>query len=131
MAISTDPSVRAVYDPGVIAGFAEGDEPLAARLRGIFTAQASADLQSIAQAVREEDWARLVGVAHKLKTSSATVGALAVADYCERLDQAGPIDTEVARRLGARLEAAIAEAILAMRADGGGQQGPVPSGAGM
>ncbi|MFP5466413.1 MAG: Hpt domain-containing protein [Gammaproteobacteria bacterium] len=122
MAISTDRSLRPVYDPGVMAGFVEGDEELAASLRAIFTAQASADMQVVAQAVKAEDWAQLIRIAHKLKTSSRTVGALAVADYCERLDQPDRISAEVARVLGARLQAGIGEALMAMKAGGGGQQ---------
>lgn len=117
MTVSTDRSLCAVYDPSVIAEYVEDDAALAANLRGRFIAQVNKELQIISQAIKREDWERLLLAAHKLKSTSKTVGALALADYCERLDQPGPISAEVARKLGERLETGIVEVVMKMRAN--------------
>ncbi|MFA6616621.1 MAG: Hpt domain-containing protein, partial [Hydrogenophaga sp.] len=120
MAISTDTSIHPVYDPDVIAQYAEDDEDLAAELLTIFTNQLNREAVSIAEALRDRDWNKLMSTAHRLKSSARTVGAMALADYCARLDNPGNVPADdIALALGGRIAAGIFETAEKIRANTG------------
>ena len=66
-----------------------GREDLARRLIGKFLSQASADMEELEKAIREQDAARLRLVAHRLKGSAANVSAEAVREIASRLEVLG------------------------------------------
>jgi HPt (histidine-containing phosphotransfer) domain-containing protein len=66
-----------------------GKQDLARRLIQKFLVQASADVQELETAMREQDAARLRLVAHRLKGSAANVSAEAVRENASRLEELG------------------------------------------
>jgi signal transduction histidine kinase/DNA-binding response OmpR family regulator/HPt (histidine-containing phosphotransfer) domain-containing protein/HAMP domain-containing protein len=66
-----------------------GRQDLARRLIKIFLAQASADVQELETAIREQDAPRLRMVAHRIKGSAANMSAEAVRESASRLEALG------------------------------------------
>lgn len=70
----------------------------------------------IRAAIASGDWKALSRCAHTLKSSSRAVGALALGEVCQQLEQAGINDqAEVAQKLATEFEHALAAALDAMK----------------
>ena len=115
-----DPSGGPLDQPTLDALFESlgGDAEFLAELIDTYASDAPAQLEGLRAALATGDVAELVRPAHTLKSSSASLGALALAEQCRELEasaKAGPFEgaqdavaaiaTELDRVLGA-LEAA-------------------------
>jgi HPt (histidine-containing phosphotransfer) domain-containing protein len=69
----------------------------------------------IRAAIADGDWKAASGGAHKLKSSSRAVGALALGEVCQRLEQAGKdADAHATPALAAELDIALAAVLEAL-----------------
>ncbi|MBS0498748.1 MAG: CHASE domain-containing protein [Proteobacteria bacterium] len=104
-----------VLDRTVLAGILGSDEPALINefLQDFGQAAASAAL-ALRAACERQDWAEAGGIAHKLKSSSRSVGALALGDICASIEAAaqagqGPQVLEHLAEFEHRLKAVQAE----------------------
>jgi PAS domain S-box-containing protein len=98
-----------VLDPTVLVEICAGDEGARAELAVLFVDQARAGVRDLGAAIAAGDRVRAGRIAHALKGSSATVGALRMAAACDELahgDSAG--DLLAARHLHGEIEHAFA-----------------------
>ncbi|MEA2472904.1 MAG: two-component system, sensor histidine kinase and response regulator [Thermoleophilaceae bacterium] len=78
-----------LLDRSMLNELCEGDPQMHRRLVNMFAEQSRAAVADIARAVRTRDPKALHRAAHELKGSSASVGAVRMAEICERLCLAG------------------------------------------
>lgn len=92
-----------------------GNNPaLMARLFKDYQRSAHKAAVEIRAAIALEDCTAVVAAAHKLKSSSRAVGALALGEMCQQLEQAGKDgQVDAVRALGAEFETALAAALAA------------------
>jgi two-component system sensor histidine kinase/response regulator len=76
------------YDESVLLALLDGDAQLAAEVLSDFAAALRRASEEIEAAFRDGRTGDLVGVAHRLKSSSRTVGAMQLGELCERLEAA-------------------------------------------
>jgi PAS domain S-box-containing protein len=103
------PPQTPVLDPTLLAEICAGDGQARAELAALYIDQTGAALATLGAAVAAADPHAVRRVAHALKGSSATVGALRMSAACDALCQAGSVDDPVgARELHRRIERAFA-----------------------
>ncbi|HEX7437635.1 MAG TPA: EAL domain-containing protein [Caldimonas sp.] len=101
------------FDPTALARLIGDDSELLAEFGRDYLASARALADEVRTASAQGEWAQVGAVAHKLKSSSRAVGALALGDCCERLELAGQAgDAEAVRALQPGFEATL-EAVIA------------------
>jgi PAS domain S-box-containing protein len=120
-----------VYDPTALPALIGNDAALIAEFLGEYRRSACDTAHSIRKACEDGDWRRAGELAHRLKSSSRSVGAMQLGEICATLEQAGRNDDEGRAQHQARLlEAALEAAIEAMQGarDGGSppEQGDSP-----
>lgn len=93
-----------------------GNNPvLIARLLNDYQRSAQKAADEIHAAIARGDWKAVSSGAHKLKSSSRAVGALALGEVCNQLEQAGKDgNADAALKLAAEFENALAAALDAM-----------------
>lgn len=79
----------AVVDPSVLEGLTDGDAELYADLATMFDDQARVLLSELGDAVGTADLAAIERVAHQLKGSAASVGAVRIAELAEAMCRLG------------------------------------------
>jgi two-component system, sensor histidine kinase and response regulator len=97
----------ATYDESVLLGLLDGDAQLAAEVLSDFAAALQRGSDQIEAAFRDGRAQDLVLVAHRLKSTARTVGALQLGELCERLEaQAGrgPVESLQGTMLAVRVE---------------------------
>jgi HPt (histidine-containing phosphotransfer) domain-containing protein len=112
-------------DPATFArllDMAGGDRAFVDELVDTYLDDGAAQIEALRAAAATGDAAAIVRPAHTLKSSSATVGALALADLCRQLEADGragaiPDAAERAQAIAEAFDAARA-ALLSMRAGG-------------
>ncbi len=82
-------SSDAVLDKSVLAALIGDDEDLIADFLADFRRSAQEARTRMQAAIAAADWAAAAAVAHRLKSSSRSVGARSLADCCERIELAG------------------------------------------
>ncbi len=111
-----------LFDPGPLSEI--GDRHTESMLVTMFVEQAEARLPVLAGAIAAGDGDRVRSVAHGLKGSAATVGAIRVSELSGRLcELAEDAATPVTREMHARLSEALAETRAAMTAHVAGATG--------
>jgi CheY-like chemotaxis protein/HPt (histidine-containing phosphotransfer) domain-containing protein/two-component sensor histidine kinase len=116
------PSERlAVFDRSVLPKLLGDDDPaLTLKFLKDYRPSAEKAAVEIRAALRLGAWRAVADGAHKLKSSSRSVGALALGDVCARLEQAGKADDErAAQVLALDFEAALAAALVELTQAGG------------
>ena len=92
-AIAIEPaSAAAPVDVNVIKELIGDDDEMAREVLKDFVAPASDNVEEILASWQEQDTAAVGAGAHKLKSSARTIGALAMAELCFDLEQAGKAD---------------------------------------
>ena len=66
-----------------------GDEGFVAELAGAYLAEGATHLEAMSRAADANDPAAIVRPAHTLKSSSAALGAMRLADICRSIESAG------------------------------------------
>jgi two-component system sensor histidine kinase/response regulator len=79
----------AVLDIDVLVSLVGGDRILVEELISDYRRAAEKAAAEIRAAIPAAEWEAVGAVAHRLKSSSRSVGALAMGEICERLEQAG------------------------------------------
>jgi HPt (histidine-containing phosphotransfer) domain-containing protein len=74
------------YDETVLIGLLDGDEQMAAEVLRDFEAALACGADEIETAFRDNRTEQLMVAAHKLKSSSRTVGAMRLGELCGRLE---------------------------------------------
>jgi HPt (histidine-containing phosphotransfer) domain-containing protein len=111
-----------VLDGEVLAGLTAsvgGDRAFVVDLIETYLADGEAQMQAIDEALHANDSAALVRPAHTLKSSSATLGAMRIADVARELEsngRSGRPGRDTPEALAARLQGEWAEAVAALRA---------------
>ena len=111
-----------VLDAGVLAELVAsvgGDRGFVRDLIEAYLADGEAQVQAIDAALHANDNAALVRPAHTLKSSSATLGAMRIADAARELEsngRSGRPGRDTPEALAARLHGEWAEAVAALRA---------------
>ena len=82
-------SAFAVLDPSVLARVIGDDPVLQAEFQRHFLVLAQTAEGEIRAAAAAADWSAVTAIAHRLKSSARTVGALALGEACAGLEQAG------------------------------------------
>ena len=73
-----------------LRGLATEDDPtFVAELLTIYLANLDERIKGVAQGIQQSDPARFAASAHSLKSSSASIGALALAELCKDLESLG------------------------------------------
>ncbi len=80
-----------VLDTAVLALLIGDDPALLAEFQHDFDVSARATAEALRAVVAQADWAAAGAVAHRLKSSSRSVGALALGACCEKLERAGAV----------------------------------------
>jgi HPt (histidine-containing phosphotransfer) domain-containing protein len=83
--VPLDPSE---FDPDRLAALLHGDADKIARFSRKYIDTAGPAVEQVVMAGDREDWAAVGRLAHSLKSSSATVGATALASACQELESA-------------------------------------------
>lgn len=86
--VSASPRAAAL-DESVLAGLIGDDKDLIADFLTDYCRSAEQARLQMLQALAAADWAAAASVAHRLKSSSRSVGARSLADCCERIEHAG------------------------------------------
>jgi HPt (histidine-containing phosphotransfer) domain-containing protein len=81
-----------LLDRSTLDELCEGDPEMHQRLISLFAEQSASGVADIGRAIQANDHDALRRDAHHLKGSSASVGALRMAELCERLCQAREVD---------------------------------------
>jgi HPt (histidine-containing phosphotransfer) domain-containing protein len=82
----------------------DGDTDIYLMLVGVFLEDAPVQMQKLGEAIRTGDAWSAVSVAHTLKSSARTVGAMILGDLCDELEHdLATVDPESAGNLFARL----------------------------
>ena len=106
----------AVFDPQALPGLIGNDAALIAEFLGEYRLSACDTVRSIRKACEDGDWRRAGELAHRLKSSSRSVGAMQLGEICAALEQAGRDDDgDQVQRQGGLLEAALADTLTAMQ----------------
>lgn len=87
--------VREIYspvDPEVLNRLFEGDAAMHHRLLLKYRDTSPAIINSMLSAVQEADLVTVVSVAHKLKSSTRTIGAVQLADLIQLMEDAGKLN---------------------------------------
>jgi len=92
------PSAPSVLDVQCLRNLVGDDEATLQELLADFAAQAEDQTATLLQALQQGDRTTTVQTAHKLKSSSRAVGALALADLCERAEALPPGATLAGRQ---------------------------------
>lgn len=82
------PTRAVVVDVSVLKGLADDDEAIVREFLADFLSAARAQAAEIVACCAAEDHRGVGSVAHKLKASSRSVGALALGDLCAELENA-------------------------------------------
>ena len=100
-----------IHDPSVLPALIGDDAAMLARIRREFLASGRAAADELQAAVGAGDLPGAGAVAHRLKSSSRAVGAMALGDLCERIENAGRSgDGAALRAAHASFDAALAAA---------------------
>jgi two-component system sensor histidine kinase EvgS len=75
-------------DRSVLADLCGGDAAFERRILGNFRRVTEADAQRLREAVASSDGVAMTRVSHSIKGASRTIGAHALGDVCERIEQA-------------------------------------------
>ena len=106
-AAAQDTPTLPVYDSSVLAALIGDDAALLAEFRSDYLVSAQLDIEALRDAAAGGDWAAAGGFAHRLKSSSRAVGALALGEACAQLEAAAQTGkAEPVRALVAGCEAA-------------------------
>ena len=81
--------VAPALDERVLAALIGDDAALIAEFLSDYAVSAAASATELRAAAALDRWDTVAGVAHRLKSSSASVGALGLADTCARIESAG------------------------------------------
>lgn len=106
------------FDPTVLPNLIDHDPSLIAEFRGHFIAQATREGASLYKAVERGDWEAVTDIAHRLKSSAQTIGALALGEYCERLEKAPPSPEGQMIELVRQVQASIRNAVMRIQNSG-------------
>jgi PAS domain S-box-containing protein len=99
----------AVLDTKVLARLVGDDSALIAELLDSYRRSAARAAEEIRTALALSDWKATAAAAHKLKSSSHSVGALRLGEVCERLEQLGKArNGNALRTLAVEFENAVA-----------------------
>ena len=79
----------AVFDPQVLPGLIGDDAALIEEFLADYRASARATAAGLQRACAAGDWAQVGQLAHRLKSSSRSVGAMQLGESCAALEQAG------------------------------------------
>ncbi|HRO36931.1 PAS domain S-box protein [Thauera sp.] len=105
-----------VFDPRTLPALIGDDAALITEFLGEYRESASDSVRSIRQACEDGDWRQAGELAHRLKSSSRSVGALQLGEICAILEQAGrDSDGDRARQLAGQLDTALEVALRAMQ----------------
>tara|TARA_R110001599_G_C12272062_1_gene661590 strand:+ start:429 stop:845 length:417 start_codon:yes stop_codon:yes gene_type:complete len=77
-----------VFDPSVLCQFVGDDEAIINGFLREYIISADAIGSSISEAIDKKDWQMVGELAHRLKSSSLTVGALLLGELCTSLETA-------------------------------------------
>jgi HPt (histidine-containing phosphotransfer) domain-containing protein len=118
--VTDDPIDRATFER--LLDMAGGDQTFVDELVDTYLEDGASQVDAIRAAAEAHNADAIVRPAHTLKSSSATVGALALADLCRQLEADGragavPDAAERAQAIAEAFDAALA-ALLSMRAGG-------------
>ncbi len=94
-AASPSPTL-ALWDDTVLTRYVGSDTGIRRRLISKYLDSARTQLAELDAAIQAADWAAASAVAHKLKSSSRTTGALQLGEHCQALEysgRAGDVDT--------------------------------------
>jgi CheY-like chemotaxis protein/HPt (histidine-containing phosphotransfer) domain-containing protein len=109
----------ALLDMAVLPGLVGNDPALIAEFFADYRHSAQKSAEEIHAAFALKDWKAAGDVAHKLKSSSRSVGALALGDVCARLELAGKaINADAALALAPEFESALVELMVAISQEG-------------
>jgi PAS domain S-box-containing protein len=112
---SGDVPPQAILDITVLAGLVGGDSSLVEELARDYQRSARQAAAEVRAAVGSTDWAAVGAVAHKLKSSSRAIGALAMGECCAGLERAGKAgDGSAAEKLLSEFESALSAVIDAI-----------------
>lgn len=67
----------------------EGDDDLLVELIDLFLEDAPTRINSMRDAIAKQDWTAVASLAHSLKGSCGSLGAMHMAELCNRLEQHG------------------------------------------
>ena len=101
---------KAPVDPtAMIAIFGTEDKTLFSDMMTLFVEKGEQDVHDLCEAVTSADVKTIAAISHRLKSSSKTIGAYDLAEYCEFLEQCGksgdiPDDQDVASEVTARFD---------------------------
>ena len=82
------PAALAVFDPTILKRLVGDDPAIIAELLDDFGQALVVGSQDLARTGADEGWAEAGEIAHRLKSSARSVGALALGDCCDRIEQA-------------------------------------------
>jgi HPt (histidine-containing phosphotransfer) domain-containing protein len=109
----------ALLDMAVLPGLVGDDPALIGEFFADYRHSAQKSAEEIHAAFALKDWKAAGDVAHKLKSSSRSVGALALGDVCARLELAGKTtNAYAALALAPELESALVELMVAISQEG-------------
>jgi HPt (histidine-containing phosphotransfer) domain-containing protein len=105
----------AVLDQTVLPMFVGSDPARLAEFQQLYLQSAYQIAEEIRAALTGCDWQAVGDHAHKLKSPSRSVGALALGEACERLEEAGyATDGEAVQTLALEFEAALSALLDAL-----------------
>ncbi len=109
----------AVLDTAILPSLIGDDPALIAEFQQDYLSAAQTEAKEIRDALAQGEW-RVVGEgAHKLKSSSRSVGAMALGEVCARLEQAGKaVDAEAAKMIALEFDIAFATTVAAINQEG-------------
>jgi HPt (histidine-containing phosphotransfer) domain-containing protein len=105
-----------VFDPLALPGLIGDDAALIEEFLAEYRTSASNTVHSIRQACAAGNWRQTGELAHRLKSSSRSVGAMQMGQICAAIEDAGRKgDGALIGRLAAELDSALDTAMSAMR----------------
>ena len=97
-------AAESVIDRELLAQYLGDDEKIQTLFLHKFVSQSESVIEAVNAAVDGEAWAEVGAQAHKLKSSSRSVGAVTLAELCAELERAGKrADASTVRELSPRL----------------------------
>jgi two-component system, sensor histidine kinase and response regulator len=108
-----------LFDPTALTDMVGVDPAFAEEFLGDYKESALRTADEIGAAYADRNWEKLGALAHRLKSSSRSVGAMRLGDYCARLELAGKTgDDSAVARLMPQFEACIEETLSLITVQG-------------
>jgi HPt (histidine-containing phosphotransfer) domain-containing protein len=79
----------APIDRSKLAEISGGDQSIECRLLTVFRRANDADVAALKEALEKRDMVSVTRASHRVKGAGKIVGAMAIADICERIEHAG------------------------------------------